>query len=99
MIRGWLSDEDCARGRASSGMYTATNPDCAKRCVANGKKIVLIVPDEKAVLNIANQQAAKSNVGNYVEISGTWDSQVLRISSIKLLSQGRAMCSLPQRTK
>jgi hypothetical protein len=36
-IRGWLSDEGCARGRAESGTFTATNPTCAKECVAKGK--------------------------------------------------------------
>src|SRR4029077_20682503 len=37
-IRGWLSDEACARGRAESGTFTATNPTSAKECVAKGKK-------------------------------------------------------------
>jgi len=37
-LRGWLSDEDCAGGRASSGTYTGTNPDCAKKCVRDGKR-------------------------------------------------------------
>jgi hypothetical protein len=32
-IRGWLSDEMCAKGRASSGVFTGTNPMCAKECV------------------------------------------------------------------
>jgi hypothetical protein len=44
VVRGWLSDEGCARGRAESGVFTATNGECAKRCVSEGKKIVLIDP-------------------------------------------------------
>ena len=58
-IRGWLSDESCARGRASSGTFTATNPTCAKECVAKGKKIVLIDPARKMIFNIANPSAAR----------------------------------------
>jgi hypothetical protein len=69
-IQGWISDEQCARGRASSGVYTGTNPECAKQCVAEGAKIVLIVPDQKRVLIVANQAAAKGNVGDYVEVTG-----------------------------
>jgi hypothetical protein len=63
-IRGWLSDEGCARGRAESGTFTATNPQCAKECVAKGKKIVLIDPDRKMIFEIANQNLAKKNIGD-----------------------------------
>ena len=28
VLRGWLSDEQCAKGRAQSGVFTGTNPDC-----------------------------------------------------------------------
>src|SRR2546421_5604964 len=82
-VRGWLSDGGCAGERASSGTYTSTNPDCAKRCVHNGKKIVLIDPEHKRLLTIANQDAAKEQVGDYVEISGELDEQArsLRIDS------------------
>ena len=38
VIKGWLSDESCASGRAVSGDYTATNPDCAKKCVHEKEK-------------------------------------------------------------
>src|SRR5260370_27813614 len=48
-IRGWLSDEQCAGGRASGSVYTGTNPECAKQCVAKGAKIVLICTRPEAV--------------------------------------------------
>jgi Mg-chelatase subunit ChlD len=86
-IRGWLSDEGCARGRAQSGTFTATNPDCAKECVAKGKKIVLIDPERKMIFVIVNQDLAKKNVGDYVEIAGHMDLQAktVRVDSLKLL--------------
>ena len=98
-IRGWLSDEACARGRATSGTYTNTNPECARKCVAEGKKIVLIAPDEKKVLTVANQDIAKSNVGNYVEVKGTIDTknETVAIEALKMLEEGRAMCSAPRK--
>ena len=97
-IRGWLSDEGCARGRAEGGAFTATNPECAKECVAKGKKIVLIDPDRKMILDIANQSLAKKNVGDYVEIAGQVDLQAktVRIASLKMLTRGNATCERPQ---
>src|SRR5579863_5721173 len=70
VVRGWLSDEQCAKGRAEGGTYTATNPSCAKECVAKGKKIVLVDPRGKRILVISNPEIAKKNVGDEVEITG-----------------------------
>jgi hypothetical protein len=101
VLRGWLSDESCAGGRAQSGVYTGTNPDCAKECVSEGKKIVLVDPDRKRLLSIANPDLAKERVGDYVEISGDLDegTKTLRIDSLKLLEKGRAMCDVPAKKK
>jgi len=68
---GWVSDSGCALARASSGTYTATNPDCARRCVKEGKKIVLISQERKTVFMIENAEALRSEVGNRVSISAT----------------------------
>ncbi|HKN74471.1 MAG TPA: hypothetical protein VJW94_04775, partial [Candidatus Acidoferrum sp.] len=101
VIKGWLSDESCASGRAVSGDFTATNPDCAKKCVHEGKRIVLIDPDRKRLLIIVNKDAAIERVGDYVEISGDVDEQArtLHIDSLKLLEKGRAMCDVPPKKK
>jgi hypothetical protein len=97
-IRGWLSDEGCARGRAEGGTYTATNVECAKNCVAKGKKVVLVDPERKMIFDIANQGAAKENVGDYVEIIGQIDLQakIIRVGSLKLLERGTASCERPK---
>jgi hypothetical protein len=96
-IKGWISDEGCARGRANSGVFTGTNPDCAKKCIASGAKMVLIVPDQHALLTIANPEAAKANIGDFVEISGSVEAKTktLHIDALKMLTKGAAMCSLP----
>jgi hypothetical protein len=97
-VRGWLSDEACGGGRArNSGIYTGNNPICAKKCVREGKKMVLLDADHKRVLTIANPDTAMDNVGDYVEISGDVNAQAetLRIHSLKLLEKGRAMCGKP----
>jgi hypothetical protein len=74
---------------------------CAKRCVHDGKKIVLVDPEHKRLLTIANQDAAKEQVGDYVEINGELDeqAQLLRIDTMKLLEKGRAMCDVPVKKK
>ena len=100
-LRGWLSDEACARSRAASGTYTGTNPECAKRCVSQGKKIFFIDPSARRVLEIENQDAARNNIGDEVEIAGTVDSgkAVVHIDSVKLVAHGAAMCSRPKHAK
>jgi hypothetical protein len=97
-LRGWLSDEACARGRAKAGLYTGTNPECAKRCVAQGKRIVFIDPEARLVLDISNQGAALSNIGDEVAITGEVDvgKNVVHIDSMKLISRGVAMCTRPK---
>ena len=69
--------------------------------VAQGKKIVLIDPAAKEILNIVNQDAARENIGDYVEVTGALDPQTktLQIDSLKMLSKGKAMCALPQPAK
>ena len=96
-IKGWISDESCARGRASSRVFTGTNPECAKKCIASGAKMVLIVPDQRMLLTIANPDPAKANVGDFVEITGSIEARTktLHIDSLKLLTKGVAMCGLP----
>ena len=100
-IRGWLSDEQCARGRAEVGTYTQTNGRCAKECVAKGKKIVLIDPDDKQILLIANQEVAKKNVGDYVEVSGEVDAKArtVQVASLKILDKNRVMCGVEPKKK
>jgi hypothetical protein len=93
-LRGWVSDESCARGRAAGGVFTGTNPECAKRCVQEGKKIVFIDPESRRVLDISNQDAARDNIGDEVEVLVSLDSgtNVLHINSLKLISRGVAEC-------
>src|SRR5437588_8105589 len=67
----WVSDEMCASGRANDGVFTGTNPDCAKRCVSEGKKVVLISESKKMLFHVDNPEVLKPEVGNLVEVTGT----------------------------
>jgi len=72
-----------------------------EKCVHEGKKIVLVDPDHKRLLGIANQDAARERVGDYVEIHGDLDepARSLRIDSMRLTEKGRAMCKRPAKKK
>jgi len=88
-IRGWLSDEHCASSKARDGLYAATNPDCSKECVAKGYKIVLIDPKQKRILLVTDQDMARKNWGDYVEVTGQVDAQAnfIKPESIKFLEK------------
>ena len=98
ILRGWLSDAQCARGRAAGGTYTGTNPTCAKRCVSKGEKIVLVVPSAKQILAIADQAAVTSYVGDEVELSVQRDAagNIAHIDKVTLLEKGREQCDNPR---
>ena len=100
-LRGWLSDEQCAKGRAESGKFTAANPDCAHKSVGEGKKVVLVDPVGKQVLTLMDQVEAKKNLGNYVEISGPVDNTkgTFRADSIKFRDRARPMREVPTKPK
>ena len=97
-VKGWISDAGCASGRAKGGIFTGTNPDCAKKCIASGAKMVLIVPDQKKLLLVANPEAAKTHIGDFVEVTGSVDAntKTLHIDTLKLLTKGVAMCDPPK---
>lgn len=95
-FHGWLSDEGCARGRAKGKVFTATNPDCARQCVAKGARIVFIDPNAHAVFDISNQDAARENIGDEVAVTGSLTGSVtLHIDSLKLVARGVSKCSRP----
>jgi hypothetical protein len=95
-IRGWVADEGCARGRASGGTYTGTNPDCARKCILDGAKTVLIDSEHKRILVVGNPAAVKENIGDYIEVQGTLESgsKALYVDSLKLIEKGVAKCDL-----
>lgn len=95
---GWFSDEKCARARAGSGTYTATNADCARRCIDGGTAVVFIAEQEKALYLIKNYSAAKDDLGYQIEVTGTLDeqTQTLTVQSVKRLESVGPSCSRPK---
>ena len=94
---GWVSDSGCALARASGGAYTATNPDCARRCVKEGKKVVLISGEQKTVFMIDNPEALKSEVGNKVSVSASSTGKnSLRVIKIMSSEKSNPECERPR---
>jgi len=96
-INGWVSDAECATGRAKDGIFTGTNPDCAKRCVGEGKKIVLVSEEKKALFQIENPELLKPEVGNLVSVTGTVSNDSIHVDSVKQVEVGHAMCARPKK--
>lgn len=93
---GWVSDSGCAMARASGGKFTATNPDCARRCVKDGKKIVLISQDLKTVFTIDNPEALRSEVGNKVRLSATSAGRnSLHVNKVMFSERSNPECERP----
>jgi hypothetical protein len=93
---GWVSDSGCASARASVGTYTGTNPDCARRCVKEGKKIVLISQERKTVFTIENPEALRSEIGNKVRVSATAAGKnSLHINKITSSEKSNPKCERP----
>jgi hypothetical protein len=98
---GWFSDEKCARARASSGTYSATNADCARRCIEGGAAVVFIAEQEKALYMVKNYTAAKDDLGYQIEVTGTLDeqTQTLTVQSVKRLQAVGPSCARPKLTR
>lgn len=93
---GWVSDSGCALARASAGKFTATNPDCARRCVKQGKSVVLISQDLKKVFTIENPGVLQSQIGNKVRVSANpTGAHSLHINEVTFLEESNPECERP----
>jgi len=93
---GFVSDSGCARARAAAGEFTPTNPDCARKCVKEGKGVVLIDPEKKAVFAIENPELLKSQVGNKVRVyARSAGTDLLHVERVVFLEKTNPECERP----
>ena len=87
-IRGWFSDESCARQKVDAGKIEPTKTDCARKCLEKGVKLVFISETDKKLFIVSNPENFKANIGSYVELTGTTNDadQTIRIDSVKKLA-------------
>lgn len=87
-IRGWFSDESCARQKVDAGKIEPTKADCARKCVEKGIKLAFISETDKKLFIVSNPENYKTNIGSYVELTGTTNDadQTVHIDSVKKLA-------------
>jgi len=80
-ISGWVGDSSC--GASAKGPSHAA---CARNCIRNGKKAILINDKDGKAINIANQNEITSHAGEHVTVTGklTADGS-MHVNSVKLL--------------
>jgi hypothetical protein len=99
VLRGWISDEQCAKLNADDGKYISSSKECILKCMGQGKRLAFVDPVGKRVLLITNPATVKSNVSDYVEIAGAIDSKAgtVQVNSVKFLEKADEMCLAPTR--
>jgi hypothetical protein len=97
---GWFSDSQCALARAAGGTFTATNPDCAKRCIEKGSTPVFISEQAQAVFTVKNYPGVIGDLGFRVEVIADVDeaAKTASIKKVTRLSEVGLSCQLPRKT-
>jgi hypothetical protein len=99
-MRGWFVDEACTRGRVAQGHIEPDNPECAKRCVKEGSRLMFMSESDKAMFEVKDPAGQVKNIGYYVEISGSTDSsKTLTVNAVKQLAEVGSMCARPKLKK
>jgi len=95
---GWFSDSKCAVARASSGTFTATNPECAKTCIEKGAAAVFISEQAKAVFKVKDYSNVIDDLAYRVEINAKLDdaSRTLSIEKVTRLEYNAPACYRPK---
>jgi len=63
---GWISDSKCGVKGANEA-----HAACAKKCIANGEKPVLVTDKDQKVVAIANPAAVAGHQGQHVKVTGS----------------------------
>jgi len=97
---GWFSDSQCALARAASGIFTATNPDCARRCIEKGAAPVFISEQAKAVFTVKDYPGVIADLGYRLEVVATVDeaAKTLSIKKVTRVSEAGPACALPRKS-
>jgi hypothetical protein len=95
---GWFSDMDCASGRAASGTFTATNPDCARKCIEKGAAAVFISEQAKALFTVKTASVIEE-LGYHVEVHGRVDetAKVIELEKVTRLGDAGVACARPKK--
>ena len=76
---GVVSDAMCAKNPAKAS--AASHADCAKKCIQDGEKAVLIVGDK--VYTVTNPDVLVPHAGDKVTVDASMKNNALTIKSVK----------------
>jgi hypothetical protein len=96
---GWFSDKGCAAPRVARGQIGPNNPDCVKRCLADGAVAVFISEQAKALFEVRDHSSVNEDVGWHVEVTGVVDdtAKTIAVKSVKRLEYVGATCARPKK--
>jgi len=75
---GWITDDQCAAKGAN-----AEHADCAKKCHANGAKLVFYNTGDEKIYALDNQDLAAKHIGQEVKVKGEVDGSAIKVASIE----------------
>jgi len=67
ILKGWISDSDCA----AHGDKMCSN----KEHIAKGAKLVFVTEDDKRILTVSNPGTVADHQGHHVQIKGVADTE------------------------
>jgi len=79
VLKGWISDSDCA----AHGDKMCGN----KEHIAKGAKLVFVTEDDKKILTVSNPATVADHQGHHVQIKGVTDSEkaTIAVEEVKML--------------
>jgi len=91
---GWFSDAGCATGRANSGNFTPTSPECAKKCIKDGTPAVFISETAKAIFIVQDYPDVLDDLGYRIEIQARVNesAKTIQIDKVKRLEPVKLSC-------
>jgi hypothetical protein len=80
---GWVSDSKCGAKGAN-----AEHAACAKKCIGEGAKPVLVTDKDMKVVAIDNPDSVMAHLAHHVEVTGTMNADgSIHVDKVKMLAQ------------
>ena len=78
-VKGWVVDDKCGAKSAHAG-----SEECARKCISEGAKMVVVTDGDKQMLYVDNPDSLKSKIGHHVAIQGTVEGNKLHVNQAEL---------------
>jgi hypothetical protein len=78
-VKGWVTDAKCGVKGAHAGAE-----ECARKCISQGEKTVVVTDNDKQVLYVDNPDALKEHIGHHVAVQGTVEGNKLHVNSAEM---------------